>query len=560
MLSHRVSRSGLVVGLLSVALVAAACSSSGRKGATGPGTAAPTGAAKQGGSLVLSAEQEPDCMDWIGSCAGQAWGVWTVETNTMPRAYDYTNAGYAPSPLLTGEAALKASSLQVVTYHIDPKAVWSDGQAITSTDFKYTWDQIAHGQDILDTTGYADIASVDDSDPHTAVVTFSRTYADWKNLFGGNYGVLPSHLLQGKDRDAVMKNGYTFSGGPWKLDHWNKGSDLELVPNPAYWGKKPNLASVTFKIATDTAAEQKLFESGQIDAYYPQAQPGGESVKGTPNTYFDAVTSLAYEGVFFNVDRAPLNSRAVRQALGYATDRNALVTQLFGAIQPGVTPIQSFYTPAFGAAYSAPFAKYHHDLGMVDQLMKGDGWARGGDGVWAKGGAKAAIDVKLTTGNKRRQLTAEILRNQWQQAGFQLTVTPESAGVLFGKDFSSGNFQAAIATSTPTDNDPGECNLWCSSNIPSAANGNSGQDIDRISDPNLDRAWAAVDGNLASSVRIKDAHDGQSILADLVPAIPIDAFPDIIVVNTGKIGVEGATFRHNFAYGPFTYLNTWFAK
>ena len=49
-------------------------------------------------------------------------------------------------------------------------------------------------------------------------------------------------------------------------------------------------------------------------------------------------------------------------------------------------------------------------------------------------------------------------------------------------------------------------------------------------------------------------------LAALVPGIPLDPFPDIVIVNSDKIGVEGGTFKHNFATGPFTYLDTWYLK
>ena len=95
-----------------------------------------------------------------------------------------------------------------------------------------------------------------------------------------------------------------------------------------------------------------------------------------------------------------------------------------------------------------------------------------------------------------------------------------------------------------------------------AANGNSGQNWDRINDPtNLDPPWLDADTNLSDSARIADAQKGQSVLADLVPAIPLDPFPDIVIVNSDKIGVAGGgTFQHNFAYGPFTYMNTWYAK
>jgi len=556
---------GLILGLTAVALIAAACGSSSKKGSSSPTTAASTPATttpvKQGGDITLSAEQEPDCMDWIGSCAGAAWGIYTVETNTMPRAYDFTDQStYAPSILLTGEADLVTSPNQVVTYHINPKAVWDDGQPITSTDFKYTWDQIANGKDIYDTTGYSQIKSVDDSDPHTAVVTFSSPYADWKSLFGGNYGVFPSHLLTGKDRDAAMKDGYTFSGGPWKLDHWTKGTEAKLVPNPNYWGKKPNLSSVTFKFIADTAAEQQDFKSGQVLATYPQAQPGQEALKGQPGTYFDAVSGLSFEALWINVEKAPLNDKVVRQALAYATDRNAIVQQLFAPVQPDIKPIQSIYTPAYGKAYSEPFAKYKLDLAQVTTLMTGDGWAKGSDGIWAKGGVKAALELKTTTGNKRRALTAQILQSEWQAAGFALTVTPEKASVLFGQDLPGGNFQVGLYAQTPSDNDPALCNIFCSKNIPGPSNGNNGQNYDRINDPNLDKPWLDADTNLDQNARIQDAIQGQAVLADLVPAIPLDPFPDILVINSDKIGVEGGTFKHNFASGPFTYLNTWYAK
>jgi peptide/nickel transport system substrate-binding protein len=364
----------------------------------------------------------------------------------------------------------------------------------------------------------------------------------------------------GKDRDAMMKDGYTFSGGPWKLDHWTKTSEIKLVPNPMYWGKKPNLASVTFKIISDTAAAQQDFKSGQVLAAYPQAQPGQEALKGTPGTSFDAISGLSFEALWFETEKGALASNPVRQALGYATDRDAIVKQLFAPIQPDIKPIQSFATPAFGKYYIDAFTKYHQDLAMVTTLMTGDGWAKGSDGIWAKAGKKATFELKTTTGNKRRLLTAQILQSEWQQAGFQLTVTPEKSSILFGQDLPAGNFQVALYAQTPTDNDPGLCVLFCSKNIPTAANGNSGNNYYRINDPALDKAWLDVDTNLDDAARLQSVTTGEQRLADLMPGLPLDPFPDIVVVNSDKIGVEGGTFKHNFALGPFTYMNTWFAK
>jgi peptide/nickel transport system substrate-binding protein len=545
-------------------MVAAACSSSKSSSSGGGGgtTAAPS-QVKQGGDITLSAEQEPSCMDWIDNCAGAAWGVYTVQVNTMPHAYVWTDTNtYAPGDVLSGEATLVTTPQQVVTYHLNPKAVWSDGTPITSTDFQYTWDQIAHGTNIYDQTGYSQIASVATPDPATAVVTFTTPFPDWKILFGGQYGIFPSHILAGKARDTLMKDGYTWSGGPWMMpaNGWVKGDHVTLVPNPNYWGKKPNLSSVTFKFIPDTAAEQQDFKSGQVLATYPQAQPGQEALKGLPGTFFDAISGLSYEALWFNTSKFPLTNPAVRQALAYATNRPAIVTQLFGPVQPDIQPIQSLFTPAYGQFYTTPFSKYTLDLGMVNTLMTGAGWAKGADGIWAKGGKEATLELKTTTNNQRRLLTAQILQSEWKAAGFGLTLTPEAAGVLFGKDAPAGNFQVALFAQTPNDNDPGQCSLWCTKNIPGPSNGNNGQNWYRISDPTLDKAWADVDTNLDQTARLADVTQGESRLADLVPAIPLDPFPDILVINSDKIGVEGGTFKHNFTTGPFTYLNYWYLK
>ena len=165
---------------------------------------------------------------------------------------------------------------QVVTYTLSPEAVWSDGQPITSTDFRYTWDQIRNGTDIYDRSGYVEIESVDDSVPNVAVVTFRRPYAKWRGLFGGQYGVLPSHLLQGQDRHAAMKDGYTWSGGPWKIEKWDKGVVVTLVPNDEYFGDQPKLDKVVFRFFADAASELAGVQAERGPGHLPEATDRGD--------------------------------------------------------------------------------------------------------------------------------------------------------------------------------------------------------------------------------------------------------------------------------------------
>ena len=49
-----------------------------------------------------------------------------------------------------------------------------------------------------------------------------------------------------------MKDGYAFSGGPWMLkggkNGWDQGKSLTLVPNPKYWGTKPQIGEVDLPV------------------------------------------------------------------------------------------------------------------------------------------------------------------------------------------------------------------------------------------------------------------------------------------------------------------------
>ncbi len=112
------------------------------------------------------------------------------------------------------------------------------------------------------------------------------------------------------------------------------------------------------------------------------------------------------------------------------------------------------------------------------------------------------------------------------------------------------------------DNDPNLCRSFCSTAISglTAAAAEGGANYTRVRDSTLDRYLADLDANLNDDARVADATQAASILADLVPAIPLVALPDIVVVNTAKVGVEGGTFRHNLAYGPYAYLNEWYLK
>ncbi len=385
-----------------------------------------------------------------------------------------------------------------------------------------------------------------------------KTFASWQLLFSGTVGILPSHILNGKDRDALMKDGYTWSGGPF-IAKWNKGDSIVMTPNTNYWGAKPHLDQVTFKILADTAAEFQAYRSGQVSMIYPQPQLDVVDAigQGLPdsNTIYNANTGAA-EALWINNQKPPFDSLEFRQAIGYAVDRDAIVNRLFGKL--GVKTASNSLNPPVVKDYSDQnaWANYKLDLGKVTSLMTGAGWAKGADGIWAKGGKKATFTVNSTTGNKRRELTETILQQQFKTAGFDMQIANQKAGDLFGKTLPDGDYQVGIFANQLTSLIPGECNLFCSKNIPTAANGNSGNNWYRVSIKELDPLLASVDESLDDATRKADAAKADDIMATNQVTLPLDPLPDIVIWSKSVVGPVG----DNAIMGPFWNLAEWGVK
>jgi peptide/nickel transport system substrate-binding protein len=496
----------------------------------------------------------------MGSCGGSSWGFWMLGVNTMPRSFEIVNNDgqweYEASSLLKGEPELVTEPKQVVTYEISDDAVWSDNEPITCDDWVYTWDQVANGEDIYDTTGFRDIESVDCPDDKTAVVTFAQPYAGWKSLFGGQFGIYPSHILDGKDRNAEMIDGYDWSGGPWKLDTWARGDQLVLVPNENYWGTVPTLDSVTFRFLPDSAAEFEAFTGGEVSGIFPQPQVDvvEEVSAGIDGATVDIqADSPNAEGLWINNSVFPFNSKAVRQAFAYSLDRDAIVERLFGGLDLNEAT-QGFNPPIVGD-FGDPdaFSIYTQDLDKVDSLMTGDGWAKGSDGVWAKDGQRASIVFKTTAGNARRELTQDIVIEQAAAAGFEVTTDNQEASDLFGTQLPAGDYQMALYAQVLTSLEPSLASLFLSANIPGPANDNAGQNWTRTNIPAADPFLAEVDANPNQDERSDAQAEADTLLAEDATSIPLDPLPNIMIVSDSVVGEK----INNPIYGPWFDMEGW---
>ncbi len=242
-----------------------------------------------------------------------------------------------------------------------------------------------------------------------------------------------------------------------------------------------------------------------------------------------------------------------RTAIAYSLDRDAIVNRLFGKV--GVTKAMQTITAPILSEFASTnaFSRYKKDLGKVDEAMTKSGWTKGGDGIWQKDGQRATFEMKTTTGNKRRELTEQILQQDLKQAGFEMTINNQAAGDLFGNQLPQGNFQMALYAQVLTSFYPSNCNLFCSKNIPTAENNFSGMNWTRTNVPALDENYSVTETELDQSVAEAANKKGDDALSADISMLPLDPLPNILLTSTRIVG----PVADNPIQGPFWAMWGW---
>lgn len=267
----------------------------------------------------------------------------TLWTKYNPQLSLYDGDGtYHPNPdYLTDVKDETKDGKTVVTYTINPQAVYNDGTPIDWTAYENTW-KFNNGTNpdvqVNSTDGYELIGSVTrGADDKQAVVTFKQAYPWWEGLFDS---LVPPQV---KNADTFM-NGYLkkvhpeWGAGPFKVENVDfETGTATFVRNEKWWGEPAKLDKITYRQMEDQAS-LNAFRAGEIDATgvgsrdrLATAKEMGDAIDIrtalNPATYLLTINSTApglgdpkvREAIMTGIDREQL--AAIRfQGLGYTED------------------------------------------------------------------------------------------------------------------------------------------------------------------------------------------------------------------------------------------------
>lgn len=318
-----------------------------------------------GVKVVVS--QLPSTLDW--STSDPSSGVnYPVMLATQKGLTSLTpDNRVAPGLAARWERTVTPEGHERYLFHLRTDVVWSDGKTpLTARDFVVGWRRALVGRErgelsellgaervlALQARGVHGAAlekaleqvGVRAVDPHTLEVTLTgpRTYflARLANVYlffpdpsADLVGLTPDQARAYFDRP---RDGKPMALGPFRVEKWDRaGQRVRLVANPASAFQPPlSPGEAVPKVVTLLKSEvgPPLFDRGRVDFVFVDSavalgQPGQSGLTRQPllSTYFLAI----------NTERAPLDRLEVRQAIGYAVDRQALLRGLLPAARPG---------------------------------------------------------------------------------------------------------------------------------------------------------------------------------------------------------------------------------
>jgi peptide/nickel transport system substrate-binding protein len=403
--------------------------------------------APKGGRLVLGAFGSFDNLNPLIIKGVAANGIrdFTIES-LMARGLDEPFTLYG----LVAESVEVPADRSSITFHLNPKARFSDGTPITADDVIFSLQLLKEKGRPNHRTYFAKVAKTERLSDRVVRFTFDAAGDREIPLILGLLPVLPKHAINPDTYENTTLEA-PIGSGPYKVGKIDTGRSITFVRDPNYWGRdlpvnrgRFNFDEIRFDYFREGSVMFDAFKSGQIDLW-PEEDPrrwangydfpairDGRAVKRE----FTIGLPAGMTGLVFNTRRAVFKDARVREALIYLFDFEWINRTLYAGLY---SRTQSYFERSILASTGRPADARERQIlapfpdAVKPQFMEGtyrfpstDGSGRSRDnqekafrllqeaGYELRGG-------KLVNAGNGRQLEFEILASSTSQEGLLLS-------------------------------------------------------------------------------------------------------------------------------------------
>lgn len=298
-----------------------------------------------------------------------------------------------------------------LTFTLQDGVKFHNGKEFTSADVKYTFDEMFKSNgfksnaffDTVDKQKVPHITSLETPDPKTVVFKVGRP-------------ALANQLLSNLVAIPIIPEGsigqqkeQPLGSGPYKFVKFDQSQNtVEFQANPDYWEGAPKVPKIRVKTVTDASSLQAELQTGSVDvAPLPTNLPPDtiRSLGSNPNLKVEQTNGSNIQYLIFNTQSAPLDKVKVRQAIGYAIDRQKIIKELLfdqARIAHSILPPESW-------AYSAG-TQYNFDPAKAKQLLQEAGYKN------------EPITFKFSSGNAAVNQYSQVIQSALSEVGLNVQI------------------------------------------------------------------------------------------------------------------------------------------
>ncbi|AKB31891.1 Nickel ABC transporter, periplasmic nickel-binding protein NikA [Methanosarcina siciliae HI350] len=214
--------------------------------------------------------------------------------------------------------------------------------------------------------------------------------------------------------------------GPWMLESYTKDQEFSLVPNPYYWGEKPEVDRIIFKVIPDGQARVLALQSGEVDIL------GGDLIGKIPmESFLELKNSGSFETftkgtmcshfIAFNQNVEAFQDKNVRLAMNYAINKKSIAENLFDNVG-----LEAHGLYQEGVPYTTQENNYgfSNDKEKAKQLLEEAGYVdTDGDGIREKDGKEMEFNFLLSTEEfPEWKPLAEFIQSEFSSVGIKVNL------------------------------------------------------------------------------------------------------------------------------------------
>jgi peptide/nickel transport system substrate-binding protein len=310
---------------------------------------------------------------------------------------------------------------KTITFHIRKGVKWHDGVEFTAEDCLFSYNKFIDPNVATPySSSYMDVSSAEVVSKYIFRVTYKEPFSP--ALESWSMGMIPKHLLEGKDINTDSFNRKPVGTGPYKFREWIAGQKIVLDANNEYFEGRPHIDQFIYRIIPDSSTMFQELLSGGVDmmGLNPlQYLRKSETRRIRENYRKFRYPANAYTYMGYNLTNLLFQDVKVRQALSYAIDRRSIIDGLLlGLGEPCTGPFSHV-----SWAYNPNAKSYDYNPRLASRMLAESGWEdRNRDGVLEKNGRTFRFTILTNQGNTERIRTAEIIQQNLKAIGIDVSI------------------------------------------------------------------------------------------------------------------------------------------